>query len=617
MAPIMKQKAHICDIPWEKVRQPVLRFFLRCTHRLFENMLGLTKLNEAYSAIQAMPGNDRFVAKILRWFEVTPRYNQEDFDAIPETGPVMVVANHPFGGMEGIILIEMLKRRRPDVKAMANYILGMIPEIRDDFILVDPFGSKDAVRTNVKSMKESVLWLKEGHVLIVFPAGEVSSFDRKAMRIRDPQWSPSVAALLRKAGEATVVPCFFPGRNSVIFNVLGFVHPLLRTALLPRQMLRLRGSGVEVAVGTPLRQKDLEPFTTDDLHTMLYLRFRTYLLEERKQPKPRRHLRFLSFTGAAPPQEPIVAAEPGEVLAGELATLSKDYLMVENGDLEVWCAPASAIPRIIREIGRLRELTFRVVGEGTGKAIDLDEFDDYYNHLFMWNRVRQEIVGSYRLGLVDRVLDNRKVTALYTRTLFKFDERFLTDIGPSVELGRSFVRTEYQRAFNSLFLLWRGISTFIARHPHYTTLFGPVSITNEYRQASRCMMLACLRQTCWNQKLAELVSPRIPPKMPKFSEWTRPEYAYLLNDVDFVSDFVKEVERNQRDIPVLVRQYMRLGGELVAFNVDPDFSTVVDGLIIVKLTQTPAKILGRYMGREAVETYFAANGVDIAKEESA
>jgi putative hemolysin len=262
----------------------------------------------------------------------------------------------------------------------------------------------------------------------------------------------------------------------------------------------------------------------------------------------------------------------------------------------------------VREIGRLREVTFRAVGEGTGNEIDLDAFDPYYMHLVMWNTDRQEIVGSYRLGLTDTITGEHGIKGLYTRTLFKFDARLMEKLPPTIEMGRSFIRIEYQKAYTSLFLLWRGIATFIVRNPHYRALFGPVSITNEYREASRCMILASMRQTCMDAELAPLVKPKFPPRPPRRAEWSLKEYRYLLNDIEHVAEYVSEIEPDGKDIPVLLRQYLKLGGRILSFNADPDFSSVVDGLIVVDLARTPLKTLRRYMGNDA-EPYLKSHGI--------
>jgi len=289
--------------------------------------------------------------------------------------------------------------------------------------------------------------------------------------------------------------------------------------------------------------------------------------------------------------------------------------MVESGDMEVYVAQARQSPSLMREIGRLREITFRAVGEGTGEALDIDRFDDYYWHLFIWNKVRQEVVGGYRIGQADLIVEQHGIKGLYTRTCFKFDERFLNRIQPALELGRSFVRPEYQKAYTSLLLLWKGISAFLGKHPRYRILFGPVSITNEYREASRDMILESLQRVRMSSDLADLVKPRLPPRTPRTAEWWLLEYREFFDDMDLVSGLVEDVEPDHKGIPVLLRQYLKLGGRLVSFNVDPSFSYVVDGLILVDLKGAGSRTLRRYMGSEACEAYFRYHGIVESEED--
>lgn len=595
----------IFELPVHKFRTRVLRFFIRLIKRPFESLSGLRDMDRIYARAWKMPKDIPFCDRALQASGVRAGVAEEELARVPKEGAVVVVANHPFGGIEGIILLSLMKRVRPDVKAMANYLLSAIPEMRDDFIFVDPFASKNSAKANLRPIKESLGWLKDGHLLIVFPSGEVSSFDRRTLRVRDPAWSASIAALVRKTN-ATVVPMFFPGRNSVAFNLAGFIHPRLRTLLLPRQLSNKKGRTLTVRIGTPLNSKALELFSMDDVQLIKYMRFRSYLLAERETHRTRH---FISLNPPMMPPDPIVAPIASEVLAAEIARLPESSRLIAAGDFAVYIAPAAQIPACLREIGRLRETTFRAVGEGTGNAIDLDEFDEYYSHLFMWNTARQEIVGSYRLGLVDKILEARGIKGLYTRTLFKFDERLISQMPPAIEMGRSFIRAEYQKAYTSLFLLWRGISAFIGQNPHYRVLFGPVSITNEYREASRCMILASMRQTCMADELVHLVKPKFPPKPPRRSEWCLKEYMEYLNDIDQVAGYVAEIEPDGKDIPVLLRQYLKLNGKLLSFNVDPEFSSVVDGLIMVDLSQSSPKTLRRYMGNEVAEAYFKYHGI--------
>ncbi len=595
----------------EKGPNRLARLLLRGTHGWIERAIGLREVDRIYLTACSLNPATPFPDRVLAAAGVAYTYSEKDLAGVPKTGPVVVVANHPFGGVEGIVLLSLLRRARPDVRVMANFLLHAIPEMRDDFIFVDPFGASGSARANLKPIKECMAWLKQGGLLIVFPAGEVSSYDRRANRVRDNAWSPTIAALIRKT-EATVVPMFFPGRNSTFFNAAGVVHPRLRTFLLVRQVVNKRGRRLLVRIGSPLPWKNLEVIATDDTVLTSYLRFRSYLLEERATRRQRRL--FMAHHPPALPQDPIIPPEPIEWQLKEIALLPPVQKLVESGDLVVCIARSAQIPCILREIGRLREITFRAVGEGTGNEIDLDDFDYYYSHAFIWNRARQEIVGSYRLGLADEIVREHGVQGLYTHTLFKFDERMMDRIQPAIELGRSFIRPEYQKSYIALFLLWKGISTFIGQNPHYRHLFGPVSITNEYREASRGMILACMRQMCMAQDLVSYVSPRIPPKPPRRAEWCMKQYEQFLAELDLMATFVSEIEPDHKDIPVLLRQYLKLGGKLLSFNVDPEFSSVVDGLILVDLSQASSKTLRRYMGNETADAYLRYHGISDTDE---
>jgi putative hemolysin len=258
---------------------------------------------------------------------------------------------------------------------------------------------------------------------------------------------------------------------------------------------------------------------------------------------------------------------------------------------------------VLREIGRLRETTFRDVGEGTGREIDLDAFDAAYLHLFIWDVAAQEVVGAYRLGPTDEIIPASGIDGLYTASLFKYDAKLFEAMGPSLEMGRSWIRVEHQKSFTGLMLLWKGIGEFVGRHPHYATLFGPVSISADYHSLSQRLIVAFLER---NRKLtawADWVRPTNP-----FKERRRPGASLSpahLNDLEEVSSFISEIESDQKGVPILLKQYLRLEGRLLGYNVDPDFANVLDVLIVVDLRMTATKALQRYMGRDNLERFRA------------
>jgi putative hemolysin len=526
--------------------------------------------------------------------------SDEDRKKIPASGPVIIVANHPFGAAEGVVLGDLLTRVRPDARLMGNHLLHRVPELRPWIIPVDPFGGAGAVRNNVGPLKTCLRWLKEGGALGVFPAGAVSHLHVREKRVIDPPWHASIAALARRSG-ATVVPVFFEGRNSVLFQLAGLVHARLRTALIPSELLKRSASRVAVRIGRPISPDKLAVHE-DDATLISYLRWKTYMLSRRESPiRPR----FAPRPRPVAVPEPIAPAPSLDAIGDEIARLPDSARLIRQNDFEVFISGAAAIPNLMTEIGRQREIAFRAVSEGTGRAVDLDRHDDDYLHLVMWNHAAREIVGCYRIGLVDEILAKSGLSGLYTSTLFKFQPGFLERLGPALELGRSFIRAEYQRKPTSLALLWRGIGEFIVRHPRYKVLFGPVSISRDYQSLSRRIMVDALSRKRGDETLASLVKARNPPR-DKLSRDDRAIVDTMVKDVDDISTLVAEIEADNKGMPVLLRHYLRLGARLLSFNVDPAFGNCIDGLIVVDLRASDDKLLGRFMGQEGLRRYRAA-----------
>lgn len=598
----------------DRFANPLMRVGVGLTRGLIEHTLCFPELNRIYADTVAS-GQDQslsFAQRALLSMNVTWKIHAPGEQPIPRDGPVVLVANHPYGGIEGILLLAVIEAYRRDIKVMANYLLASMPEARSSFIFVDPFGRRQSAAANIRPIKECLSWLKQGHALGVFPAGEVSSVDLHSGKVRDPAWSTSIASIVRRT-QATVVPVFFSGQNGPLFNLAGLIHPRLRTLMLPKQLVNKQGRELSVQMGQAIPWSDLQEYATDE-QLIQYLRLRTYILAEREtaaRPKTVR-LPAIRLPGRKRRLAPVVPPVDAAAMEADIRALPPGQLLLEVKEMQVYEARAAQIPAVLREIGRLREITFRAVGEGTGKAIDLDRFDETYRHLFIWNTARREVVGAYRLGLADEILAAQGVRGLYTHTCFRFNQKLMRQLQPAIELGRSFVRIEYQKAFSSLLLLWRGICAFIVRNPKYIHLFGPVSITNEYRDASRNLLLRSLRLSNFEQELARLVKPRRRPRRPRRAEWNLPDFHPYIDNPDLVAKLIQEIESGQKGIPILLRQYLKMGGRLLAFNVDPAFNFSLDGLIAVNLLKCDPRVLRRYMGADELEAYLRGHGVDPA-----
>jgi len=307
--------------------------------------------------------------------------------------------------------------------------------------------------------------------------------------------------------------------------------------------------------------------------------------------------------------QPLIPPVCKERMAEEVARAMADHgPIVGQGAFDVFICQANGIPNILREIGRLRELSFRAVGEGTGRELDLDVFDEHYLHIFVWHREQREVVGSYRLGRTDLILAEFGGQGLYTSTLFEFSSAFLDFLNPALEVGRSFVAPAWQKSIHPLALLWRGMATFASRHPRYARLFGPVSISDDYSSLSRDIMVTYLRRERSNAMCSGWVSPRN-PYFPSSGE----EISRNLRSIEEVSAAVSSVEPDGKGVPVLLRQYAKLNATLLEFNVDPDFGSVLDALVLVDLREAPAHALTRHMGREGYLSFAAAHGLDLSK----
>lgn len=576
----------------DAITNPLARTVLRAVGKPLGKVLALDRLAKGYRDIPHAATSLDFLRGVIRAFGFSCRVSPEDLARIPKDGPVVVVANHPFGGMEGLLLAEMLHRVRPDVKIMANYLLGRVRELRDMFILVDPFGTGKSLGRNIAPLRESVAWLRDGACLGVFPAGEVAHFRMREGRVAEPDWSPSIARIVKACG-ATVVPVHFSGANGAVFHLAGMVHPRLRTMLLGREFVNKSRKTVQVRIGQPVPPSGLADLS--DEKAAGYLRLRTEVLGG-DALMPRRL--FNPFPQRAlGGQEALAAPQDPGLLEAELSRLPREAVLLASGEFTVYEAKSGEIPLGLKEIGRLRELTFRKAGEGTGKSCDLDAFDRHYAHVFIWNGRTREIVGAYRLGRTDEILSRRGAEGLYVSTLFKLKPGFLHELGPALELGRSFVRPEYQKSYNALLLLWKGIGAVVAREPKYRKLFGPVSISNDYQAASRQLIAGYFESRRNSGRLSRLVKPRSPLKG---DSWLKRAAKSLVADVERLSDLVSSLETDRKGIPVLLRQYLKLGGELLAFNVDRAFSDALDGLIVVDLLKTDRKQLERYLGRQGV-----------------
>lgn len=300
--------------------------------------------------------------------------------------------------------------------------------------------------------------------------------------------------------------------------------------------------------------------------------------------------------------EPVANPIAPEELELELEQLPLSRLVLNNRKFNVYLASALEIPKILLEIGRLREITFREIQEGTGKSRDLDRFDVHYLHLFLWDKMQHQLVGAYRLGLTDNILAEQGVFGLYTASLFRFHPLFFEKMGTAIELGRSFIRSEYQKQLEPLMLIWKGVFSFLAKNPRYRSFYGAVSVSQSYSMLSRELIVAFL-QNEWNfSSLASLVQAKNPFPRPTLTD----HFASAVKDLKEIQEFEKllaEVETKHKTVPPLLKHYLKFNAKALAFMVDPDFGNCLDCLCLMNLAEANPRMLDYYMGKDASQRY--------------
>lgn len=555
-----------------------------------EKATGLQQLSRLYTQKPVDCDTQEFLRFTLDVLGIDYQVASGNTAHIPTSDATVVVANHPLGCIEGVILAELLCRIRSDVQILANHYLKTIPELSDLFIAVDVFETQSATTVNSKAIRQAHTHLKQGGLLLIFPAGEVSHRNDKQL-IEDKEWSRSVANLVKRS-KATTLPIYIEAENSRRFYSAGKIHPLLRTMMLGREMLNKRGQPIKLHIGQQIRFKEIANLSSQEI--VSYLRLNTDLL------RPQDALTNLNSTSIAFGGDPIEKARPKSIQLAEISRLPKETRLLESGDFEVFCCRAELIPNLLHEIGRLREINFRQVGEGTGRALDLDKYDVSYQHLFIWDRQNQCLAGAYRLGLVDHLIQRHGLNGLYSRTLFNYDKRFLEHMGPSLEMGRSVIAKEYQKSMSALLLLWKGIATYVAKNPHITHLFGPVSISGDYSEKAKQLMADTLSLNHGDHVGSKLVEAPNPIDS-QTTAW-KADMLTALADVNLLSRVIGRMESG-KGVPVLLRQYLGLNGKLVSFNIDPDFNNCLDGLIVVDMRGVEKRTLARYMGSEPARQY--------------
>ena len=522
-----------------------------------------------------------FIERVLDYFNFGYSISNHDRANIPSSGRVVIVANHPLGALDGLALLKMVGEVRRDVRIVANDVLMNFDPIKNLFLPVDNLGKG----TRKRDIERIVDALHQEQAIIVFPAGEVSRAGITG--VKDDKWNSGFIRFARKAN-APVLPIFIGGKNSSLFYSVSYINKPLSTLMLAREMFNKRSVTIPMRVGEPIPFSQIDAVPVSTAEKTKLLKKHLYRIAKNKKPL------FLTEKTIAHPQN-------RQNLKHELR---ESELLGETSDgKKIYLFDYKAESAVIQEIGRLREIAFRCVGEGTGDKKDLDSYDQYYRHLILWDEDELEIAGAYRLAEAGKMNPTAEDTGLYSATLFKYGEQMQPYFEQGIELGRSFVQPKYWGK-RSLDYLWYGLGAYLRKHPEIRYMFGPVSLSNSYPRVAKDMLV-------WfyshyfndNEDLGH-----------SFAPYVLDQDALETMDRIFCGDHYKadfRVLKEQLEflgvsVPTLYKQYSELceegGVRFLDFGVDADFNYCIDGLVLVDIEFVKAKKRKRYMGDDAVES---------------
>ncbi len=551
-------------------------FFGNCAAGLVYGVCGLGEINRLFDEAADYQGPE-FADHLLENMGLTIDVAPEQMENIPQEGGFIVVSNHPFGGIEGVMLLSVVAKRRPDFKLMANFILSHIPNLKECFFSVNPFEKNPEWKSSVGGIKGAVQHVAAGKGLGIFPAGEVSRYHGHDYP-EDLPWSNSIARLIKNAN-VPVIPVFWEGRNSARFYRWDKINSMLGTARLTRELANKRDQHVILQVGKPILPAEIETYGKP-AELAAYLRSRSYALEA--------NINTAQPETANEKWAPVEPACDKQLLIQELEKIREKAFLFSAATFECFLADHDDIPNLMHELGRLREEAFRFIGEGTGKSLDTDEFDPHYKHLILWDNKKQQVAGAYRLGFGNEIMNKKGMDGFYVSTLFKFDESFGETLKKTIELGRSFVTVEYQREVLPLVLLLRGLAVVVTKNPEIKHFIGPVSISSWYPKFYQSMIVKYVTEKHpVNGELAHVASPTTPfhPDFLKVdSDVLMKDY---MDSVDKFDKFMFRLSNGSYRMPTLFKKYLKLNAKFLCFNVDPDFNDTLDALLFLTFTDFP------------------------------
>ena len=522
-----------------------------------------------------------FLDEVLKYFNFSYKVNSQALNRIPSQGRIILVANHPLGSLDGLALLKMVRSVRADVKIVASELLSTIKPLESLFLSIDNINGKTAHKAQFQQILNA---LENEQAVIIFPAGEVSRI--RPNGVRDGKWKAGFLKLSQKS-KSPIQPIYIDARNSSLFYALSSLYKPLGTLMLVKEMFNKQYQEIQFFVGKPVPFKEVEKSDLNSKHLANQFRKHLYSLDKEKKLTKKGKASYFQT------EETIVHPVNSKELKKEL---KKSQLLGQTQDGKtIYLYDYKDDSPVMQEIGRLRELTFRSVEEGTGNILDLDEYDVRYRHLVLWDDDELDIVGAYRIGECQNIVEQHGLKGLYSHTLFNLKPEIESYLPNALELGRSFVQPKYWGK-RSLDYLWYGIGAYIAKHPQIKYLFGPVSLSDAYPQNSKELIIGFFDQQLGSKQ--DLASAKHPLKLNKNNQKIAEEV--------FSGDYKESYRKLNAllnlegvKVPTLFKQYAEVandkGCRFIDFSIDPDFNNCVDALILVELDKLKPKKRERYL----------------------
>ena len=549
---------------------------------LLMKMLKISTLNKIYDRNKHLKDVE-FLNAILDEFQIKFEIPEEDLKRLPKDGAYITISNHPLGGIDGILLLKLMLDREPNFKIIANFLLHRIDPMKPYIMPVNPFETHKDAKSSVIGIKETLRHLSDGKPLGMFPAGEVSTY-KDGKLVVDKPWEEGAIKIIKKA-KVPVVPIYFHAKNSRLFYLLSKLDDTLRTAKLPSELLTQKDRVIKVRIGKAISVNEQNEHESIEEYSE-FLRRKTYMLANPFE-KESKLLDTSNLKISRSPKEIAMPANHDQIVKEVDALRNTDCRLLQSKNYEVFFTEANKIPNVLHEIGRLREITFREVGEGTNESLDLDRFDKYYHHMFLWDDDTKQIAGAYRMGLGSEIYPKYGIDGFYLQELFRFEPELHDMMNKSIEMGRAFITKDFQQKPMPLFLLWKGIMHTTLRYPEHKFLIGGVSISNQFSDFSKSLMIEFMKSHYYDPYIAQYVHPKKEFKVKlkdADKDFIFDEAEADLNKFDKIID---ELEPGSLRLPVLIKKYIKQNARVVAFNVDPLFNNAVDGLMYIRISDIP------------------------------